>query len=140
MKKKEPINVEDCMKISMLIYAFERLIPIYEKCVDECIKVDANANEAVNILDIVSRKYNLEHGGCYASEKNLGIVTRHAIYRHYNAYYGVHGYLFRPIKDIILSDDYSKTLVLDNLNTRIVFMRDEIIYLQLLINQGYTHL
>jgi hypothetical protein len=134
MKKKEPINVEDCMKISMLIYAFERLIPIYEKCVDACIAF--NAEDVRHII----KRYNLEHGGCYASEKNLGIVTRHAVYRHYNAYYGIHGYLFRPIDDIIKSGSYSKTIVLDNLNTRIVFMRDEIIYLQSLINQGYTHL
>lgn len=110
------------MKIDKLITVFENLIPIYQKA------VDTNAD----YYDLINLK--LHYGICHLADEELKISIYTIFSNYYENYTKENIYLF-PVVFYNPSINHLTECIISRLN----FLKEQVIELNKLKQQGYTH-
>ena len=112
------------MEINKLITVFENLIPIYQKAVDS----NATKEELKNL--------QLHFGFCHLADVKLGICLYDVFEEYYQNYKKGKLYLFSTVAWTKLDEpELLKKCIIPRLN----FLKEQVIELNKLKKQGYTH-
>lgn len=112
------------MEITELIKVFEKLIPVYEKAVED----NLNADEC--------KLLNIHHGICNAA---LIICNNSRVYSIFDEDEGHYkNFLVKKLNGYIAPTLFNTTGVKKCLQPRIDFMKEQIVELNNLLKQGYT--